>query len=256
LKTIHIVTAVNDSYAEHLGVMITSLLRNKASSSIIKLYVLQANLSTRNKTKLQRISSAYGTRIQFLTIQNSQFMGMKQTTNYISIETYYRIIIPKLLHKKIKKVLYLDCDMIVRDDISKLWKVNTKKYYLAAVVKPSLGANRKLKLGMPQKAKYFNAGMLLMNLEKWRKHNVAKKVISYMKNHSADIKFPSQDPLNAVLYGKWKAVKEKWNYTTAHIESCPHVKPLIIHYTGSNKPWNMGHQLQDEYFKYREKTEW
>ncbi|WP_396126164.1 glycosyltransferase family 8 protein [Anaerobacillus sp. CMMVII] len=182
------------------------------------------------------------------------------TIGYITKETYFRILLPELLSSKIKKVLYLDCDLIVKKDISELWNTDIKKYILAAVDESSMfgsGRRRRLKkeLGISKRSRYFNAGVLLLNLKKWRKDGVSERIVNYLKRHPK-LTFMDQDALNAVLHNEWHQLDYKWNYTTYHWDQFPHVKPAIIHFCGWRKPWNSDIRYKEEYFKYLKSSMW
>ncbi|AZU60393.1 glycosyltransferase family 8 protein [Neobacillus mesonae] len=129
----YIVTASNNHYAKHLGVMLHSLLQNLDKKTDAAIYIIESNNSHKNKLKLQRVVERFSQKIKFITIDDNLFNSFKLKLKHISKETYYRIIIPGLLDVDIKKALYLDCDMIIRADISKLWNTNIDDYFLAAV---------------------------------------------------------------------------------------------------------------------------
>lgn len=255
MKSIHIVTATNNSYAKPLGVMLNSLLTNQADRSGTIIYVIESDLSSTNKENLSRITKGFKVDIHFLSIDKASFKDFKEKKHF-TIETYYRIVIPDLLSKQINKALYLDPDIIVNEDITKLWNVNIDNYYLAAVRKALISDPKKNKLQIPKKYSYFSAGVLLMNLKNWRKDNTTSKVLSFIKHNSEKIEFCSQDPLNAILYDKWLNIHPKWNFTTDYFKLQPDIKPAIIHFTGNKKPWNHGHPLQDKYDKYLKTTLW
>ncbi len=107
-------------------------------------------------------------------------------------------------------------------------------------------------LSMPKGSKYFNAGVLLINLKKWREEHIKNKVIEFIKTNSARIKFCSQDPLNAILHDKWLQLDPKWNFMP-HLTypGLKNIKPAIIHYAGLKKPWKANCRLKEEYYKYR-----
>ncbi|SEC69544.1 glycosyltransferase family 8 protein [Paenibacillus sp. GP183] len=256
LNSIHIVTATNDKYAKHLGVMLNSLLENKAEKADIQIHIIDGKISSSNKSNLRRVVNKFKLKVNFLTVDYSLFNGFKVKKNHLSKETYYRIVIPDLMDKSIKKVLYLDCDLIVKEDISKLWNTKIDHYHLAAVEKATLKDSERKALEIPKGSSYFNAGVLLMNLEKWRDQKISSKVLQYINDNSKKIKYCSQDPLNAILHNKWIKLDPKWNYTTRHFKIMPNIKPAIIHFTGQDKPWNKGHPLQHEYYKYLHTTSW
>ncbi|WP_188175383.1 glycosyltransferase family 8 protein [Paenibacillus sedimenti] len=253
MDPIYIVTSTNDNYAKPLGVMLNSLLENTADKSRIKIFIIDGNISPDNKQKLRNVVNKFNVKTTFLKVDNSLFKGF-QDRGHVSKECYYRVVIPNLLNKNIRKALYLDCDTIVKDDISKLWSTNLDGYYLAAGEKAFRGKPSKNSLKHHKNSNRFNSGVLLINLEKWRKSNMSKKVLQYIKNYPKPI--GDQAALNTVIQDKWLKLDPKWNYTTDHLILLPKVKPAIVHYTRSKKPWNHGHPLQNAYFKYLRTTSW
>lgn len=253
METIHIVTAANDKYARPLAVMLTSLLENKKSKNPLIVYVIERNLSAINKRLLIHSVSRYRTRIIFLTINESLYQNFK-VSSYFTKEMYYRISIPSLLNQSVQKAIYLDCDTIVKDDITKLWNININKYEVGAV--QDIGnVTWKKELSIPERAGYFNSGVLLMNLKKWRINGTSKKVQQYIKMHSAKLRLMDQDALNAVLYGKWLRLHPRWNFQI-HRRTHKNFNPAIIHYTGIYKPWNSNPRYKKEYDKYSRMTPW
>lgn len=255
MDTIHIVTATNNKYAKPLGVMIHSMLSNTKSANNIQLYIIESGLSQGNKRRLNRVAVSGGAQVQFLKIPQSLFGGLKKK-KYLTQETYYRMAIPKLLGNDVTKALYLDSDMIVQKDIRKLWKKDLKGYYAAAVEKDNVSRRKKKQLGMPKRTRYFNAGVMLLNLKKWRERNIAEKIVTFSKKHRKSIEYCSQDPMNAVIKGKWRKLSRKWNFITTYARRNKKAKPAIIHYTGPKKPWEHGHPFRKAYKKYAKKLKW
>ncbi|MFD1957446.1 glycosyltransferase family 8 protein [Paenibacillus thailandensis] len=249
-------TATNNKFAKPLGVMLYSLLSNTKSASQMIIYIIESDLSPDNKNRLEKVVVNAGASVKFLTIPQSMYSGLK-TRPHLPQETYYRLAIPKLLDKKISKALYLDGDIIVKNDITRLWKIKLGDYYVAAVRRPKIPDQVIKRLGITKKSDYFNAGVLLMNLKKWREHKISEKILEFGKKKFL-IKFPSQDPMNAVLKGKWLKLNRKWNYTSTYARMNPNIDPYIIHYSGPDKkPWdNDRHVFRHEYLKYEKELEW
>lgn len=258
-QTIYIVTATNNTYAEHLAVMIRSLLENKVSNNPIEIYVISSDISEQNKTLLTKTAGKFMVKIKFLKIASAvyeEFMTLVSVGDrqkYLTKETYYRISIPDLLDETIEKALYLDSDMIIKNDITELWNTNIDNYLAAAVEDHWAKKSRNSDLSIPKESKYFNAGVLLINVQKWREEKIKNKIMEFIKTNAASIKFYSQDPLNAVLYDKWHQLDVKWNFQTEYLKysQFKHIKPAIIHYTGGKKPWITDHPLGEEYYKYK-----
>ncbi|MGG3888368.1 glycosyltransferase family 8 protein [Metabacillus fastidiosus] len=252
----YIVTATSDNYAKPLGVMLNSLLENLENKDNVNIFIIESNISNNNKLKLEKIGERFNIQVKFIAIDDNLFNSFKRKFKRITKEAYYRIMIPELLSNHITKALYLDCDMIVRKDISKLWNINIDNYFLAAV--EDLGILKKSikRLSLPQGSSYFNSGLLLINLQKWRENNISTKVIQFIKNNHEIIKFMDQDPLNSILYDKWLKLEYEWNYTTGHQKKIKIDDSAIIHFTGNKKPWNSEHPYKQEYLKYLSSSAW
>lgn len=255
MERIHIVVATNNKYVKHLAVMLTSLFEHKSENRPATVYVIDSNLSSESKQKLHNALKPFQAELAFLTVDDSLFQNVV-VRYHLSKETYYRIAIPALLPPDVRKALYLDCDLIVKADIANLWDVNIDKYHLGAVQIPGK-VLRYEELGIPESSGYFNAGVLLMNLKKWRDQRTSEKVLQYMKKNPEKLKFMDQDALNAVLHERWLKLDPKWNYQV-HRSHHQRFEPAIIHYTTDKKPWNSHHnpKFKDEYLKYARKTIW
>lgn len=136
----NIVVSSDDNYCQHLGVMLTSLFENLTSSIHVNVYIIDGGFSRENKEKLNNISYKYNTTFHFFNIDGTKYKDFI-TNRHFSEAIYYRIAIPEIVDDSVDKVIYLDSDMIVLDDIEKLWKIDISEYYLAAVETPN--SNRK-----------------------------------------------------------------------------------------------------------------
>lgn len=163
MERIHIVVATNNKYVKHLAVMLTSLFEHRSTNRPLSLYVIDGNLSSENKQKLLNALKSFQVELAFLTVEDALFQDVV-VRYHLSKETYYRIAIPALLPKDVRKALYLDCDLIVKADIANLWDVNIDKYHLGAVQIPGK-VLRFEELSIPESSGYFNAGVLLLNLK-------------------------------------------------------------------------------------------
>ncbi|SEC69881.1 glycosyltransferase family 8 protein [Paenibacillus sp. GP183] len=251
MERLHIVTVTNDRYAKHLAVMLNSLLENKTSKNPIDIYVIDGNISDQNKANLRNSVKKFDVQLKYLSINESMFNEFK-LSYHISKETYYRILIPNLLSRDIQKALYLDCDMIIKDDITKLWNTAIENNFLAAVKIP--GSSRPRELGLPENSEYFNAGVLLINMKKWREHRIVHRVLRFARNNPSKLKFMDQDALNAILHDKWIKLEPTWNYQVHRYRGLRN--PAIIHYTTNQKPWNSNPPFKDDYMKYLRRTSW
>lgn len=195
---------------------------------------------------------------------NGQDISKLKVNLHISHATYYRILAAKLIDES--KVIYLDSDLVINGDIRELWEVDLGDRPVGAVQDLFIQDLHRLSLSKTQG--YFNSGVLLMNLDQWRKMNLTDLVFDFAKQNPEIIPYLDQCSLNAVLKGNWLRLDPKWNVQTAMLdkgfkaasplffseESLNEAKqnPRIIHFTGVYKPWNLGgeHPYKDLFWKY------
>jgi lipopolysaccharide biosynthesis glycosyltransferase len=169
----------------------------------------------------------------------------------------------------VEKLIYLDCDLIVKDDISQLWDIPLFDYTIAAV--SDIGGLFRLEdLNMPSTSAYFNSGVMMINLASWRKGGVTKAVLNYLIQNREKIHYHDQDGLNAILYNHWLSLPPNWNMQSNMLERNKSTwfsdevlkeaarHPSIIHFTGPSKPWQYDntHPYKNEYYKYLSMTVW
>jgi lipopolysaccharide biosynthesis glycosyltransferase len=90
-------------------------------------------LKTGDKKAIREITGLHNAEVEFVTVERGMFEKLKLNIEHISVETYYRYILPDILPRNIKKVLYLDADILVAGDIGYLWNEDIEKYYIAGV---------------------------------------------------------------------------------------------------------------------------
>ena len=255
MEKINIVFSSDNNYAQYLGVTICSIFENSKNKDKIDIYVLDGGILKENKDKLKIIESMYNFDITYIKINTLLFENF-YISKYLTQATYYRIMIPDLL-PNLKKVLYLDCDIIVKGDISELYNTNIDNYFFAAVEDEGFISTFFSKLEIAKNEKYFNAGVMLMNLEKWRETNINKIIINFINEKKDQLESHDQDAINSILYGKWLNLPSKYNTTNIMLDTHQTDDILIIHYTGQ-KPWNYLclNPLKNEYFNYLNKIPW
>ena len=260
---INIVFGVDDNYITQLATLIISILLNSSKECNFNFYVLNTGIKEENKKKLETIKNIREFNLNYIDVSNYDFSKFPLNRDGISIATYYRLFIPDVIPNNIEKCLYLDCDMLVEDDLLELWNYDIANY-LAGVVEDESGKDNAKRLRLPDGSKYFNAGLLL-NLKNIRESNFVENVFDFYNNNKDLITLQDQDLLNGVFCGKCKYLDLRWNINTpAYMKTkCNHFytdeeedfaskNPGIIHFTGPFKPWftSSYHPLRKEYFRY------
>ena len=198
----HILCSTDENYVPYCGVMLTSVLENNDD---VNIYInVSPDFSEKSKNKLKILEKKYTCSVNFVTIDPKQLSLCRTDCNeYISVATYYKIFAAQLLPSDLKKVLYLDCDIIINNLLDDLWNIDISNYALAGVDDIfSENDNTYQRLNYSKSYSYVNAGMLLINLEYWRKNNVLQNCLNYIEKNYNDILWCEQDVLNA-LYHKF-----------------------------------------------------
>lgn len=281
-RQIILVCASDNNYAMPLAVTVRSTLANLKSGCNIVLYILDGGISPSNKAKITKSLNPAQIKIHWVTQDNSRFENLKLPQR-VTVATYYRLLITEFLPQEFTKAIYLDSDMVVTGDLEELWNIDIENYHALAVqddvvlnISMSLGLRNYQEVGIDPNGKYFNAGLLVINLEKWRSEKIGERVFEYMKENN-DYARDDQDGLNAVLAGKWKELHPKWNqmpsvHKSSFRENSPFSEavynellnePCIIHFTLTPKPWRghlrggeCMHPKKDLFFYYLDMTAW
>jgi lipopolysaccharide biosynthesis glycosyltransferase len=164
--------------------------------------------------------------------------------------------------------------MLVLADLAELWETPVGDAHLLAVrdalvrnVSSTFGIGAFDEIGLGPSDQYFNAGMMVIDLEKWRKSGVAQAALDYLRRYSDRVFFWDQEALNAVLARKWNAVDERWNWSAnldrlsrdgAHSGNGAATLPRIIHFVGNIKPWIVREAAatNNSYFDTLDQTAW
>lgn len=247
----NIVFAINKTYIQHFLVALKSIEKNRKIDEEFKIHILYIDLLESDKDLIKEEFSNLTLKFYDLSYFDfSQFF----ISGHINYETYLRIIAPTIINED--KVLYLDSDLIVRDSLKELYSTDITNFAIAAVSDP-IGQIRKGELGIPDQFSYFNAGVLLMNLDYWRREKLSEILINYIYEMKNKLQYWDQDALNAKLYNQVVLLDAKWNIQTQSfcsdsIEIDSLNNPYIIHFTGASKPWHISceNPFKDEYLEY------
>ncbi|WP_197064975.1 glycosyltransferase family 8 protein [Leptolyngbya sp. KIOST-1] len=281
-EPIVVACAADDFFAIPLAVTSFSALKNLSPDRQMILYILDGGISSGNKRKLLETLDSDRLEVHWVKPTEDQIRKTiyKCRGSNHPISNYYRLLLPAIVPSQFNKLIYLDSDVVVEGDLAELWDQDIEDQYLLAVADPvhktilsaeHLNPYDLDKKGLTEEHKYLNAGVLVINLEKWREAKIADLVLEFIGNHP-DLPFPDQDAINVILAGKWREISPLWNQMhVVHFFATPEHnpydeklyadlirKPNIIHYTTRPKPWNKNciHPQADRYFKYLDQTAW
>jgi len=261
-KPFHICCNVDDNYARHCGVMLCSLFENNPGV-LFEIHILISSLTNENSENLEKLINKYQSICHFHVVDTSILEGVRfREQRPVSLASYFRILISSLIDKDIHRILYLDTDMVILGDVTTLFSLELDGYALAAVKDPIMMTDElRFQLSLPHGAPYFNAGLMLINIDFWREHEVENRLIEFAKKERKVINH-DQDVLNAAFHGKWFALSPQWNRYYPYIldksffentidQKVFHNHPRVIHYVDFFKPWNKFYWLGLKWNKYR-----
>lgn len=240
LKPFNIAFCIDDNFAPHLAALLCSIIANTDSKNTFHFHVCSAVLSEKSQLKLKQVVREVDT-IKFYPIDSQRFENTPISrffVNRISVVTYFRLILPELLHSLTGLLLYMDADMIVNTDITGLFFVDLKNS-VAGVVEDSEIArtNYWQELGLARN-RYFNAGLVLIDLPAWRQHGITGMALD-MICPDVIYKFNDQDILNLVLKDHVEFIDISWNVQEISPEKFDCADDVkVIHYAGEEKPWH------------------
>jgi len=266
-----IVCNIDSNYVKYCTVTLVSLFINNEPESI-HAHIIADKLTQQDKQLMHEELDKYGNTLTFYDAGKEliESCPISNESSYISVATYYRIFLPVILPESISKVLYLDCDLIVESSIRELWNTDLNGYALAAAEDMSAGKDEYYnRLQYPKKNSYFNAGVMLINLDYWRKHHTTEECIQYIRTYPERLALNDQDTLNAILHTHWLRIPYKWNMHYYHRKTVMDTaaeteikhwltSPAIIHYISCIKPWHSHceHPLTNRWYVYLDQTRW
>lgn len=235
---------IDDNYWLYTLLTINSILKHNTSHSFYHFYVIENNLSDKHKARMEHYIKSRHQSIEFINVDTSAVDNGKnlykktKEHKYISRIAMARIFLPNLLPENEHKVLYLDSDLLVLTDLKELYDTDITKYSVAMAgdLTEVLKA-----IQMPETPAYYNSGVILMNLDYWRKHKITDKMVKYM-NTKKYLPKMDQDLINLILKGTIKTIDAKWNNQYAITSNNYNG---IIHFVGPDKPW----QYRNHYYK-------
>jgi lipopolysaccharide biosynthesis glycosyltransferase len=257
----------NVLFQQHAAVCVASLLANNPDL-FFDIVIVAQSTEKLDEAKLRRSLTQFKNySLRFITFSFPQDLALPLIAHY-TIDTYTRLWIKEFFPKDVKRVLYLDADIVVVDSIAPLWSENLNGALLGAVDIPGSDQGVRL-LGLRQEDGYFNAGVLLIDLEQWRAIRAEEIVLDYIRKNPDRIMY-DQDALNACFYHCTKRLDFKWNVIRPFYRE-PVALPLerekieeirrearIIHFNGGSKPWSYfcDHPRRGEYHRYLRMTDW
>lgn len=262
---IHVAFGISDAkgtYSKYVAVTMVSVLEHTRDD--VTFHILcDDTLSEMNKNLLRQTAESYGAIVVYHKVDLDQKITSLDSLKDITIGTLFRLMLP-MLCPEIQKIVYLDGDVLVQLDIKELWNTNLENRCLG-VVKDAIDTQRNFvdnglykRLDVDANC-YFNAGVLVMNLEEIRRNvDLGKEGIRILKEYP-QLPFADQDVLNILFQKHMMGLSMRYNFQVNLLDATLDYsfleQPRILHFSGLVKPWFAPQPLvQKLYYSYMAKT--
>lgn len=286
--------AADDHYAKPLTVTLHSAASRLGPGRQLKVILLDGGLREESWAGLKESLADLPVEVRMVRPDPSQVEDLV-TSHHITHTAYFRLLAAELLPDWLDRVIYLDSDVLVRDDLGELWERPLDGNYCLAV--PDIacpwvdarygGGNRRRanpylaaispipnwrELGLRGDAGYFNSGVMVLNLRRWREESIASRLLDCLRRNRRHVWCWDQYALNVVFSGQWGALPGRWNQG-AHLFEYPgpafspiavdeylemRDRPAITHFTTEWKPWHArpAHPHAADFFEELDRTAW
>lgn len=275
----NILYTTNDKFVAKVAASICSIFENNKQEKDICIYIIGQGISKENIIRFEKLQSKYNRKIEILEMKEvSDYLDFSFDTNGWNPIVLARLLLDKFLPEEVEKVLYIDGDTINLASLAELWQLDLQEKVLGGCIEATVSKKQKIYLGM-EKIPYINAGVLLIDLKKWRKEEIGKRILRFYQANNGNLFANDQDAINGSLKGEiyylppkynfyniywfysYKTLKKlmgKADYYTKEIYKESLDNPTIIHYLGEERPWRKGnhHKYKKEYEKYLKLTPW
>lgn len=234
------VTAADGNYLHYLACHVSSLAVHASIEHPIDITVIVRGISVSAKAELEALVP-HPHRLMWFEPTPEALRALRAPIEFATCSPHYlRLLMPFLLPAH-SRAIYLDADTVVVGDLLPLWTMDLENYPVAAMrdylenVRDAISNYKEL--GLDPESSYFNSGVLVIDLDRWRKKRVAESVMSVCDRNKdkllAQGMWPQFDQygLNVVLNKQWKQLDEMWN----HGSHVPHATERVVHFIGSGK---------------------
>jgi lipopolysaccharide biosynthesis glycosyltransferase len=278
-SSVHVVFAANAGYVMPLSVALASLVAHFDPARELVVHIISNDASAEDRENVQRSVEMNRTgpvEIHWYGFDASLLTGLPVTSRF-SPEVYLRTIAPLLLPAECRRVIYLDCDVVVLKNIAELYDSTDDEATIHAAqdmatpfVSSRFGVFDYRERGFAPELPYFNSGVLVFNLQKWRERDLTRVALDYLSKNGERVIAQDQGVLNALFAGEWQPFDSRWNQGFDVLfydlwQAAGHSReewkqalddPYIIHFSGHKKPWQRGRRgpRYSFFYQYLQKT--
>ncbi|WP_227271907.1 glycosyltransferase family 8 protein [Roseobacter weihaiensis] len=266
---VYLCLAFDRGFIAHAAVTLLSARQAASKATRITAHILQTgDISEADRSMLQK--TVPDIELRWHEIAAETFETLPDNREHVSRATYLRLAIPSTLKGVTPRVIYLDCDTVVTDDLAVLYDLDMHGLPIAAAADEG-GKTQGARLGLSTQSFYFNAGILIFDLDGIDPDDFDRRVDEVVSIHLDRLELQDQDILNLMFAGQTHRLHLRWNantrlytpndfepgYTDGEAQQAV-AAPGILHFTDKRKPWSAkcNHPRRDLYWHFRNQTPW
>ncbi len=250
-KKMDILFTADSNYVKYISVVLKSLAVNDSNYNCC-VHLIHDDLNAEQEENFRKMCSNYGYTGHTYRI-NDQLLQQAPVNKHYSSAMYYRLLAVEILPETLKKVIYLDPDLLIINPLHPLWEMPMEEYaFLAASHTEDHEVIDNLnRVRLNTDTPYYNTGVLVMDLEKARNLIQKQDIYAYIEKNENIMFLPDQDIFNALYGNVTKAIPDEiWNYDARKYpqyyvsskglfdEKWIIQNTAILHFCGKHKPWN------------------
>ena len=248
-----------------MAVSIFSIIEHNRKEDLC-FHILDDGISEQHRRELTEWIASEGQNVRFYPV-GKEMERLKEdipglTTGKFRITTLARLFLGSILPETVTKALYLDCDTVTLRSLHGLYAWKLGNHVAAMAPEPTVYPEVRELVGLTETEPYYNAGVILLNLSKWRELGLEGQSLCYYREMDGQLPFNDQDILNHLLRGKVLCLFQRYNFfsnyyyfryaailkespwyaareTDASFHKAKH-HPVIVHFAGDERPWFRG----------------
>ncbi|WP_285582862.1 glycosyltransferase family 8 protein [Actinoallomurus iriomotensis] len=238
---VRVATATDENYLPYTAAMVHSMATHRSASTRLELTIMHRDVSRRDQEKLESIADQIA--VRWVSMDPASYQGWGMEPDPLILDPhYYRCFLPKIHPDPVSRVVYIDSDTLILEDLFPLWNQQLDGNPVAAagdlvsVIKDAISHWQEI--GLDGDAPYFNSGVMVIDLTQWRSEEICERVLRrcQIDRHRLLIRNRwnqhDQYGFNVVLQNRWKRLPDRWN----HYSERNSERPAIIHFLGDMKP--------------------
>jgi lipopolysaccharide biosynthesis glycosyltransferase len=237
-----IILAADNAYAMPLATTLRSIVESNRANWPIDFRIFDTDMSPARKEKVAGSLPAGSAVIRWCAVDLAAFSRCL-THAHISTTTYARLLIPSAVDPHESRAVFIDSDVLVLEDLTPLWQADLEGAPVGAVLdgmEPGRLLGDARFSGVPPVREYFNAGVLVVDVERWRREQVSEKALEYLVRCPRS-PYSDQDALNVACDGLWTRLGGRWNFQNHYRAPIGRMtqdaRPAIVHFVTFAKPW-------------------